>query len=84
MGRVEKLTPEKLEGLIETEKFIVEHPMTMCLLQMRGGYQVVGTSASMNPEDFDEEVGRKVARDRAVAQLWGLEAYHQMRKRVEP
>lgn len=49
--------------------------LTLCVLVLRNGFTVVGTSACASPENFDAAVGRRAARNNAVQQLWPLEGY---------
>ena len=46
--------------------------LTFCVLVMRNGFTVTGESACASPENFDAEIGRKIARQNAVAKLWPL------------
>lgn len=46
--------------------------LTICVLVLKNGFTVVGTSACVNPGNFDEEKGREIAREKAVAGLWPL------------
>lgn len=46
--------------------------LTFCVLVLRNGFTVTGESACVNPADFDLEIGRKVARQNAVAKIWPL------------
>lgn len=46
--------------------------LTICVLVLKNGFTVVGTSACVNPGNFDEEKGREIARRKAVEQLWPL------------
>lgn len=46
--------------------------LTFCVLVLRNGFTVTGESACASPENFDAEIGRKVARQNAVAQIWKL------------
>lgn len=46
--------------------------LTFCVLVLRNGFTVTGESACASPENFDAEVGRKVARQAAVAKMWSL------------
>lgn len=46
--------------------------LTICVLLLRNGFTVVGTSACASPENFDAEIGRNVARANAVQQCWPL------------
>lgn len=49
--------------------------LTFCVLVLRNGFTVTGESACASPENFDAEIGRKVARQNAVAKIWPLEGY---------
>lgn len=49
--------------------------LTICVLVLRNGFTVTGTSACASPENFDAEIGRKVARQDAVRQVWPLMGY---------
>jgi hypothetical protein len=49
--------------------------LTLCVLVMANGFTVIGKSACASPENFDLELGRKIARQDAVNQLWPLEGY---------
>lgn len=49
--------------------------LTFCVLVLRNGFTVTGESACASPENFDAEIGRKIARDNAVSKIWALEGY---------
>ncbi|MEL5333851.1 Gp49 family protein [Serratia nevei] len=49
--------------------------LTICTLVLRNGFTVTGESACASPENFDAEIGRKIARDNAVQKIWMLEGY---------
>lgn len=46
--------------------------LTFCVLMLRNGFMVTGESACASPENFDAEIGRKVARQNAVSKIWPL------------
>jgi hypothetical protein len=46
--------------------------LTLCVLVLRNGFTVTGESACASPENFDAEIGRKVARANAVSKVWPL------------
>ena len=43
--------------------------LTICVLVLRNGFTVTGESACASPENFDAEIGRKIARQNAVAKV---------------
>lgn len=49
--------------------------LTICVLVLKNGYTVVGKSACASPENFNAELGRKIAREDARKQIWALEGY---------
>ena len=49
--------------------------LTFCVLVLRNGLTVTGESACASPENFDAEIGRKIARQNAVAKIWPLMGY---------
>ena len=49
--------------------------LTFCVLVLRNGFTVTGESACASPENFDAEIGRKIARENAVAKVWPLMGY---------
>ena len=49
--------------------------LTFCVLVLRNGFTVTGESACASPENFDAEIGRKIARANAVNKLWPLMGY---------
>ncbi|MBU9184368.1 hypothetical protein KTD12_20085 [Burkholderia multivorans] len=49
--------------------------LTFCVLVLRNGFTVTGESACASPENFDAEIGRKIARQNAIAKIWSLEGY---------
>ena len=46
--------------------------LTFCVIQLRNGFTVTGESACASPENFNVEIGRRIARENAVAKLWTL------------
>ena len=46
--------------------------LTFCVLVLRNGFTVTGESACASRENFDAELGRKIARQNAVAKIWPL------------
>ncbi len=49
--------------------------LTFCVLVLENGFTVTGESACASPENFDPEIGRKIARQNAIAKIWPLEGY---------
>lgn len=49
--------------------------LTFCVLVLRNGFTVTGESACASPENFNAEIGRKIARDNAINKVWPLMGY---------
>lgn len=49
--------------------------LTFCVLILKNGFTVTGESACASPENFDPEIGRKIARQNAVQKIWPLMGY---------
>lgn len=49
--------------------------VTICCLYLANGFTVTGESACASKENFDEEIGRKIARNNAREKIWQLEGY---------
>ena len=49
--------------------------LTFCVLVLRSGFTVTGESACASPENFDRDVGRKIAFENAKQKLWPLMGY---------
>lgn len=48
---------------------------TVCCLTLANGFTVTGESACASPENFDEEIGRKIAAGNARDKIWALVGY---------
>ena len=43
--------------------------LTVCCLKLRNGFTVTGESAAASPENFDVELGKKIARSNACDKI---------------
>ena len=46
--------------------------LTFCVLVLRNGFTVTGESACASPDNFNAEIGRRIARENAIAKIWPL------------
>ena len=46
--------------------------LSICILVMKNGFTIIGKSAPASPENFNRELGKKLAYEDAVRQLWPL------------
>ena len=49
--------------------------LTFCVLVLKNGFTVTGESACASPQNFNAEIGRKIARENAVQKIWPLMGY---------
>ncbi len=49
--------------------------LTIAVLVLKNGFTVTGESACASPENFDAELGAKIAVQHAKAKIWALEGY---------
>jgi hypothetical protein len=72
-----RITPSRLDEVIVSEQYHVfpNTTFTSCLLTLENGYTVLGESACASPENFNAELGRKIARENAKNKIWQLEGY---------
>lgn len=85
-----RVTPDRIEAVISCEHTFtvgaalraLGHPtndafdlLTICALKLINGFTVTGESACASPENFDAEVGEKIARENARQKIWALEGY---------
>ena len=72
-----RITPEHIDACIVKEQYHVFEgtTVTVCLLHLPNGFTVDGISACASPENFNAEIGRKIARANAREKIWALEGY---------
>jgi len=72
-----RLNPAHIDAQIKSEAYHVfpGTTLTVSALTLANGFHVVGESAAASPENFDAELGRKIARDNARNKIWALEGY---------
>lgn len=46
--------------------------LTFCVLVLRNGFTVIGHSACASPENYNAEIGERIARENAERQIWPL------------
>lgn len=56
--------------------------LTFCVLELRNGFTVTGESACVSPENFNAEIGQRIARENAVSKIWPLMGY-ELRSRLD-
>lgn len=70
-------------GDVNGEAFSKLSLLTFCVLVLRNGFTVTGESACASPANFDAEIGRRIARENAVAKVWPLMGYELRNKLID-
>ena len=97
-----RVTPADIEANIKHEVYFVASEavdvtavlanptlelLTFCVITLQNGFTITGESACASPENFDAEIGRKVARANAIQKMWPLLGYQlkeQLFQRTQP
>jgi len=71
---------EEAEGLCDKDGYPIQRSvslglLTFCVLVLRNGFTVTGESACASPENFDADIGKRIARANAEQKIWPLMGY---------
>ena len=71
-----RLTPAHIDSTIKDISYHrLTDVLTVCVLTLMNGFTVTGESACASPENYNEEIGNKVAFENAREKIWALEGY---------
>lgn len=74
-----RITPADVEANIESAEYLRSgkngSTLTICILYLRNGFTVTGESACASPENFNAELGERIACDNAKQKIWALMGY---------
>jgi hypothetical protein len=72
--RAPRIKPEDVDAEIVGEDYHIfpGTTVTICLLKLKNGFSVTGESAAASPHNFDEEIGRTIARGKARDKIWAF------------
>lgn len=62
------------EKIVKTT-YVYHAQLTICILEMKNGFFVVGKAAPADPRNYNKNVGETFAREDAIKQIWQLEGY---------
>lgn len=65
----------KYQRITRDEPADVLKRLTFCVLVLKNGFTVTGESACVVAANFDAEIGKKIARQKAIDKVWQLEGY---------
>lgn len=46
--------------------------LTLCVITLNNGFTVVGQSSCASPQNFNADIGKRIAREDAIRQIWSL------------
>lgn len=64
-----------LSTIVNEESVKLGAKTTVVVLTLKNGFEVIGTSACVDPDNYDHELGVSYAKKRAVDKIWELEGY---------
>lgn len=72
-----RVTLELIQSKIANEEYIESdgNVLTICVLTLENGFTVTGQSACADPANYNQALGRQIAKEKAVQQIWPLEGY---------
>lgn len=71
-----RISMEQLESKIKDEQYIkVGKKSVICILTLINNFELIGHSACIMESNFDFDIGKKYAREKAINRLWELESY---------
>jgi len=72
------ITQEHIENLVKRSKIQsakVGRKTTVVCLTLPNGFEIVETAACIDPDNYNHEIGEKIALDRIENKVWLLEGY---------
>lgn len=70
------VTPARIDAVIVSKSFFrPTGTLTVCVLTLENGFNVTGESACAHPDNYDKDIGEKIAFDNARQKIWALEGY---------
>lgn len=78
--KAKAVSKELIDSRIELVDYqvveIAGQQMMFCGIRLKGGFVVVGKPAvCISPENWRDEIGRKISFDNSFSEIWKLEAY---------
>lgn len=71
-----RVTPQRIQAVIARETYHkLSETLMVCVLHLRNGFTVTGQSACASVDNFDHQLGMKIARQDAEQKIWPLEGY---------
>jgi hypothetical protein len=80
-----RVTVAEMQAKVKSSTYtrLPDSTTTVCQITLENGYTLVGTSACVDPANFNQAIGEKIAYDNAFEKLWDLEGYLLKQRRFE-
>lgn len=75
-----RITLDYLKSRVDYVEYITRAHLTIAVIKMDNGYYLVGKSASVDPTNFNAELGCSLAYDDGLRQAWPLFAFAHLEK----
>lgn len=70
-----RVTIESMEAKVASAEYFRSKTLTICILTLSNGFTIVGTSACVSPENYNQALGERYAYDDAFRQIWAFKGY---------
>ena len=74
-NKVSQSTIDNLLDTAETQEHVFWGKELVVSYKLSNGFSLLGRGACVDPDNFDIEIGRRIAREQVENQLWQLEGY---------
>ena len=80
-----RVTVSDMQAKVKSSTYtrLPDSTTTVCQITLENGYTLIGTSACVDPANFNQALGEKYAYEKAFNQLWDLEGYLLKQRRFE-
>ena len=70
------LSESDIEDVIQSEEYMkIGKKTTLCLLTLKNGFEITGTSSCVSAKMYSSEIGKRLAREKAKDTIWLCEGY---------
>lgn len=71
------ITQEQVDASIKSTQYynFPNSTVTICLITLHNGWSVTGKSSCIDPQNFNEEIGKQVAFNDAKGKIWQFLGY---------
>ena len=72
-----KITKERINEIIDKVEYVTSPSLkqTFCIITLKNGFEVTGTSAVVEVSLYDKIIGERIALTKAKDKIWELEGY---------